>query len=99
MAVTDVVTPADIDELVAALSTATPRTRILAGGTDLVRALREPGNEADVIVDLTGLTELSYVRLDGETLRVGATTTFTDLQADPLVREHAAWALRRLGGR
>ena len=42
MALTEVVTPAGIDELVAALSTATPKTRLLAGGTDLVRALRGP---------------------------------------------------------
>jgi CO/xanthine dehydrogenase FAD-binding subunit len=84
-----IVTPAGMQELVAALAQATPQSRLLAGGTDLVRAVRRPGNEPDVIVDLTALTQLSYVRLDGETLRVGATTTFTELQTDPLVREHA----------
>jgi CO/xanthine dehydrogenase FAD-binding subunit len=87
--VTDVVTPAGIDELVAALKAATPRTRLLAGGTDLVRAIRLPGSEPDVIIDLTGLGQLSYVRLDAGALHVGATTTFTELQRDPLVREHA----------
>ena len=89
MSVTEIVTPKAIDELVAALAEATPRTRLLAGGTDLVRAIRQPGSEPDVIIDLTGLAELSYVRLDGETLRIGATVTFTELQWDPLVREHA----------
>ena len=89
MPVTQVVTPAGMDELAAALKAATPQTRLLAGGTDLVRAVRRPGSEPDVIIDLTGLDELSYVRLDGETLRVGATTTFTELQSDPLVHEHA----------
>ena len=89
MLVTDVVTPAGLDELVAALKAATPRTRLLAGGTDLVRAIRTPGSEPDVIIELTGLGGLSYVRLDGATLRVGATTTFSELQKDPLVREHA----------
>jgi len=86
---TDVVTPVSAEELVAALARATPHTRLLAGGTDLVRAIRVLGSEPDTIIDLTGLTELSYVRLDGETLRIGATTTFTQLQTDPLVREHA----------
>ncbi len=89
MAQTEVVTPADVDELVVALAEATPKTRLLAGGTDLVRAIRRPGNEPDVIIDLTGLAGLSYIRRDGETLRVGATTTFAELQRDPLVREHA----------
>jgi len=87
--VTQVVAPADMDELAAALKAATPQTRLLAGGTDLMRAVRRPGSEPDVIIDLTGLGGLSYVRLDGDSLRVGATTTFTELQSDPLVHEHA----------
>jgi CO/xanthine dehydrogenase FAD-binding subunit len=89
VALTDVLTPAGVDELVAALAQATPRTRLLAGGTDLVRAIRLPGSEPDLLVDLTGISELAAVRLEGETLRVGALCTFTRLQWDPLVREHA----------
>lgn len=89
MVQTQVLTPATLDELVAALAQATPRTRLLAGGTDLVRELRRPGHEPDVLVDLTGLVELAHVRLDAGTLRVGALTTFTQLQWHPLVREHA----------
>jgi CO/xanthine dehydrogenase FAD-binding subunit len=89
VAVTQVLTPAGVDGLVAALAQATPRTRLLAGGTDLVRALRQPGGEPDLLIDLTGLDELAAVRLDGGTLRVGALCTFHQLQWDPLVREHA----------
>ena len=33
---------------------ATPQTRLLAGGTDLVRAIRVPGSEPDTIIDLSG---------------------------------------------
>jgi xanthine dehydrogenase FAD-binding subunit len=87
--VTDVTSPANVEELVAALDTATPQTRLLAGGTDLVRELRGPGGEPDLLIDLTGISELAAVRLDGETLRVGSLCTFTQLQWDPLVREHA----------
>jgi CO/xanthine dehydrogenase FAD-binding subunit len=86
---TEVLTPSTVDELVAALARATPRTRLLAGGTDLVRGLRRPGEEPDLLVDLSGVRELSSVRLDGDRLRVGALATFTQLQWDPLVREHA----------
>jgi len=89
VAAIQVVTPSGVEELVTALAEATPRTRLLAGGTDLVRDIRRPGAAPDVIIDLTGLTELSYVRLDGRKLRVGALTTFTELQLDGLVREHA----------
>jgi CO/xanthine dehydrogenase FAD-binding subunit len=54
-----------------------------------VRVLRRPGNEPDLLIDVSGLTEFSAVRLDGETLRVGALATFTYVQWDPLLREHA----------
>jgi CO/xanthine dehydrogenase FAD-binding subunit len=89
MPATDILTPATRDDLVAALSRATSRTRLLAGGTDLVREIRRPGHEPDLLVDLTGLRGFAGVRLDGGTLRVGALTTFTDLQRDPLLRQHA----------
>ncbi|HTX68232.1 MAG TPA: FAD binding domain-containing protein [Thermoleophilia bacterium] len=86
---TEVRSPSTMDELVAALAQATPRTRLLAGGTDLVRALRGPEEEPDVLIDLSCLDELKAVRLDGETLQVGALATFQQLQWDPLAREHA----------
>jgi CO/xanthine dehydrogenase FAD-binding subunit len=86
---TDVVAPATADELVAALAQATPRTRLLAGGTDLVNDIRRPGRRPDLLIDLSHVAGLSYVRLDGGTLRVGAATTFTELQSDPLVHEYA----------
>jgi CO/xanthine dehydrogenase FAD-binding subunit len=89
VAQTQVLTPAGLDELVAALAQATPQTRLLAGGTDLVRAIRLPGSEPDVLIDLTGIAELATVRLEDETLHVGALCTFTQLQWDPLLREHA----------
>jgi CO/xanthine dehydrogenase FAD-binding subunit len=89
VATTQVLTPSTRDELVAALAQATPQTRLLAGGTDLVRVLRVPGNEPDLLIDLSGLSECAAVRLDGATLRVGALATFHQVQWDPLAREHA----------
>ena len=89
VAMTEVRSPSTMDELVAALAQATPRTRLLAGGTDLVRTLRRPGEEPDVLIDLSGLDGLKVVRLDGESLHVGSLATFAQLQWDPLVREHA----------
>lgn len=89
VATTEVLTPADRGELVAALARATPQTRLLAGGTDLVRVLRRPGGEPDLLIDLTGLGDHAGVRRDGDALRVGALATFTKVQWHPLVRERA----------
>jgi xanthine dehydrogenase FAD-binding subunit len=89
VAATQVLTPSTRDELVSALASATPRTRLLAGGTDLIRILRRPGQDPDLLIDLSGVDELKVVRLEGDKLHIGALAAFTELQWDPLVREHA----------
>ncbi len=94
MSTMDVVTPATLAELTVALARATSQTRLLAGGTDLVRSIRGPGHRPDLLIDLSNLADLSYVRLDGDTVRIGATTTFAELQSDATVHEHA-WCLER----
>ncbi len=86
---TDLLTPGTLAELADALGRATARTRLLAGGTDLVRALGRDRVRPDLIIDLSGMDDLAAVRLDGGTIRIGATATFAQLAADPLVRRRA----------
>lgn len=64
MASTEVLTPRDLAELAAALGRATTNTRLLAGGTDLVISLRAAGRAPDLLIDLSGLRELAFVRLE-----------------------------------
>jgi len=85
----ELLTPGGLQELTAALQRATPSSRLLAGGTDLIRSMHQDLWEPDLLIDLSGVRELDYVRLEDGTLRVGALTTFAELQADALVRRHA----------
>jgi CO/xanthine dehydrogenase FAD-binding subunit len=85
----DLLTPGSLEELTVALRGATPSSRLLAGGTDLIRSMHQDPWEPDLLIDLSGVRELDFVRLEGGTLRVGALTTFAELQDDPLVRRHA----------
>jgi len=82
-------TPGGIQELTVALQRATPSSRLLAGGTDLIRSMHQDHWEPDLLIDLSGVRELEYVRKEDGTLRVGSMTTFAELEADPLVRRHA----------
>jgi len=81
--------PGGLRELTAALQRATPSSRLLAGGTDLIRSMHRDHWEPDLLIDLSGVRELDFVRLETGTLRIGSMTTFAELQADPLVRRHA----------
>jgi CO/xanthine dehydrogenase FAD-binding subunit len=92
--------PRDVAALAAALSRATPRTRLVAGATDLALELRAAGERPDLLVDLSGLRDLAFIRRDGERIRVGALTTFAQLQHDPMISAGArclASAASRVG--
>jgi len=62
--------------------------RPIAGGTDLMVALTGEGEPPDRILDLWGLDELRGVALEGDTISLGALTTYTDIRRSALCREH-----------
>ena len=45
-----------------ALGAMTPDSRLLAGGTDLVRAMTQQRHRPDLIVDLSAMTEPDHAR-------------------------------------
>src|SRR4029077_7879233 len=63
--------------------------RPIAGGTDLmVQITGELGEPPDRVVEIWGLDELRGIRIDGDGLRVGALTTYTEVQRLDAVRQH-----------
>jgi xanthine dehydrogenase small subunit len=63
--------------------------RPIAGGTDLMVALTgELGQPPDRILDLWGLDELRGITLDGDTITLGALTTYTEIRRSDVCREH-----------
>jgi CO/xanthine dehydrogenase FAD-binding subunit len=82
-----VVSPGTLVDAYAALAEAPARP--IAGGTDLMVALTgELGEPPDRILDLWRLDELRGIALDGDTISIGALTTFTEIRGSALCREH-----------
>jgi len=74
----------------------------IAGGTDLYVYLNAGTLEAPRFVDLWGLRELRGIRESGEALRLGATTTMSQIREHPLLaRRYPALvqAAAEVGGR
>jgi xanthine dehydrogenase small subunit len=64
-------------------------TRPVAGGTDLLVALTgEIGEAPEAVVDLWAIDGLRGIAVDGPDLRLGALTTYTEIRASALCREH-----------
>lgn len=62
--------------------------KILAGGHSLLPMMKLRFAEPDHLVDLNGVAELKGIRLDGDTICIGAMTTESELIASEVLREH-----------
>lgn len=63
--------------------------RFLAGGQSLIPAMNFRVAQPAALVDLNRLSELDYVRVEADELRIGALTRQRRLERDPLIRRHA----------
>jgi len=81
--------PVTLAEATEILANHSGSVRILAGGTDLVAWLRDDAIAPDLVVDIKNVPGLHDLKLDGDTLHIGALVTFTDLIESDVVKEHA----------
>jgi carbon-monoxide dehydrogenase medium subunit len=82
----DYVRPSSVDEAVDALGRAGEDGKILAGGQSLLAVLRLRLAAPSVLVDLGGISGLRGIRVDGDDLVIGATTTHAEVAASSLVK-------------
>ena len=66
--------------------------KVMAGGTDLVVALREENlrlKGLQYVMDLSHIPELAYIREEEGTIRIGALATHAQVAVSPAIRRHA----------
>lgn len=61
---------------------------VLAGGQDSYDWLKNRTKRTTAVIDITGITALKGIRETNGGLEIGALTTLTEIENDPLVREH-----------
>ena len=67
-----------------------PEARILAGGHSLIPMMKLRLAQPGTLIDINGLSELSYLEVDGGELRIGALTRHAQLLDSAVVGEHFA---------
>jgi len=80
------VKPKDMDEALHVFSLYREKAKALAGGTDLVVHLKEGLARPEVVVDIKALEDLGGLSMKGDTLRLGALVTFSDLIESPVIK-------------
>ena len=96
----DYESPATLDEALALLEDRGYDGKVLAGGQSLVPLLNFRLARPELLIDINGVQELSYLRRDAGALRIGALTRHAHGERSPLLRERwplIADALRWVG--
>jgi len=82
----DYAVPASVEEAVTLLQS-NPDAKILAGGHSLVPLMRFRLAAPALLIDLNRLSNLAYIKEEGDWLKIGAMTREVDLDRSDLVRE------------
>ncbi len=79
--------PTSLGEASALLKEKGPGGHFLAGGTDLVIAIKEKGLAPEYIVDLKRIPNLSTIREEDDgAIAIGALTTMREIETSPIIR-------------
>jgi carbon-monoxide dehydrogenase medium subunit len=77
-----------VDHALALLSRLGSEARVVAGGHSLIPMMKLRLARPEALIDINDLSDLAYIRLAGDELRIGALTRHAELLASPLVAEH-----------
>jgi len=87
--------PADIDEA-CALLTADESARVIAGGQTLVAMMAMRLARPTRLIDINRIAALSYIRAEGETVAIGATTRQCLVERDKLIAKNVPLLARAI---
>lgn len=73
-----------IDEVVKLLGEYGGDAKVIAGGTDIVIALKNEKISPKVLIDISKIDELKKIEDDGQYITIGGATTFTQIVESPL---------------
>jgi carbon-monoxide dehydrogenase medium subunit len=82
----DYVTAKSLDEAVSLLAKHKDDAKLLAGGHSLLPAMKLRLVQPRVLIDISRVKDLSYIREDGGQIRIGAMTTHFQIETSDLLR-------------
>jgi carbon-monoxide dehydrogenase medium subunit len=82
--------PSTLDDALRALAGNTGQTRVISGGTDLLLEMeRGQRKDIDTLVDISRLTDIQQIRLEGDVVVIGGGVTHNQLAASQLIQKSA----------
>ena len=81
--------PSTREELISALGQLTDKSRIIAGGTDLMPDLRKKRPDVDIFLSLSAMEEMKQIRISDDTICIGAMATHDSIARNAEIK---TWA-------
>lgn len=81
--------PNNLGEALTLLEQGGGRSRVIAGGTDLILQMRQGEYEIDLLVDITGIEELRRIEESEGWIQIGAAVTHAEVAKNCLIRKEA----------
>ncbi len=85
----ETLSPKDLQEVLKILTERKGDVTIFSGGSDLIVQVLEKKKELKCLLNISNLDELSYIREEGESIRIGALTTLREIEKSPIIQKYA----------
>lgn len=79
--------PATLEEAISLLALHQDDAKVLAGGHSLIPAMKLRLAQPQLLIDLGRIKDLSYIREEGEQIRIGAMSTHYQLESSALLKQ------------
>lgn len=86
----DYLEPENLEDALSLLATHGEDAKLLAGGTDLLVRMKKGLLKPNVLISLKSLKTLSYIKQEGDCIRIGAGTSLADIIASRPVQDNAS---------
>ena len=100
MTITEYAKPGDLSDLRQVMAEYKARATVIAGGTNLIPEMRNGEESPELLIDISDMTELSFIRENNGSIAIGAATTIAEVASSPVLLDNSpilASAAKQLG--
>lgn len=81
--------PKNLYETLSLLARLRGKAELIAGGTNVIPDIRGKVTKPQVLIDLSQVKNLSYIKEEKQKIRIGALTTISDLASSEVIKKYA----------
>jgi carbon-monoxide dehydrogenase medium subunit len=81
--------PKTLNETLILLKKGKDKSKLIAGGTNVIPGMRAKTLKPEILIDISHLKNLSYIKEEKKRIRIGGLTTISELASSKIVQDHA----------